>query len=288
MAWSRAAKRTAAPIAVRRRDRRANGTPAARAIRARWRHGIGQERDRSRSRRAARGGAGRASIARPRRRRAFACNRIELSALFVVLAVPLAGYSRAEGGALVSQDELSDEMPGGKGKTSARCAYPGGIRVSRVPGALNVPHNKVGDWLRNQNLSPRFGRRFRPRPASRAATVQQMLVKAGLASVRHLEGDMKACASARSARRSSAWLRLPIPNAFDPRRARRGLIARVRRAVGPWIPPFATAEADAALRVTLARRVDRRTPRSGPRRPHLAPRRRIAFCPSRHSVAAAF
>jgi len=119
-------------------------------------------------------------------------HRIGVLALLVVLAVPLAGCSRAEGGALVSQDELSAELAGGKKILLLDVRTPEEFGSGHIPGALNVPHNEAGNWLRNQNLSRDLEVVVYCETGRRSATVQQLFVNAGFTSVRHLAGDMKA------------------------------------------------------------------------------------------------
>ena len=119
-------------------------------------------------------------------------HRIAVLSLLAVFAVPLGGCSRGEGGATISQDELSDEIAGGKKILLLDVRTREEFESGHIPGALNVPHNEAGNWLRNQNLSRDLDVVVYCETGSRSATVQQVLGKAGFTSVRHLEGDMKA------------------------------------------------------------------------------------------------
>jgi len=112
--------------------------------------------------------------------------------LLVVLAVVPAGCSRAEGGARISQDELSRAISGGKKILLLDVRTPEEFQSSHIPGALNVPHTEAGNWLRNQDPSRDQEVVVYCETGRRSAIVQQMLVSAGFTSVRHLDGDMKA------------------------------------------------------------------------------------------------
>lgn len=118
--------------------------------------------------------------------------RITALSLFVVLALSLAGCSRPEGGALISQDELSDAIAGGKKILLLDVRTPEEFQSSHIPGALNVPHTEAGNWLRNQDPSRDQDVVVYCETGRRSAIVQQMLVETGFTSVRRLDGDMKA------------------------------------------------------------------------------------------------
>ena len=72
-------------------------------------------------------------------------HRIGVLSLLVVLAVSLAGCSRAEGGALISQDELSDAIAGGEKILLLDVRTPEEFQTSHIPGALNVPHTEAAE-----------------------------------------------------------------------------------------------------------------------------------------------
>lgn len=119
-------------------------------------------------------------------------HRTAVLSLLVALAVPLGGCSRAEGGSLISQEELSDAIAGGKKILLLDVRTPEEFQSSHIPGALNVPHTEAGNWLRDQDPSRDQEVVVYCESGRRSAIVQQMLVSAGFTSVRHLEGDMKA------------------------------------------------------------------------------------------------
>jgi rhodanese-related sulfurtransferase len=119
-------------------------------------------------------------------------HRIAVLWLLAVFAAPVGGCSRGKGGATISQHELSDAIAGGTTivllDVRAQQEFQGG----HIPGALNVPHDEAGNWLRNQNLSRDRDVVVYCESGRRSAIVQQLLVNAGFTSVRHLDGDMKA------------------------------------------------------------------------------------------------
>jgi rhodanese-related sulfurtransferase len=119
-------------------------------------------------------------------------HRIGALSLLVVFAVSLAGCSRAESGALISQNELSEAIAGGKKILLLDVRTPEEFQSSHIPGALNVPHTEAGNWLRDQDASRDQEVVVYCETGRRSTIVQQMLVEAGFTSVRHLDGDMKA------------------------------------------------------------------------------------------------
>lgn len=119
-------------------------------------------------------------------------HRIAVLSLLAVLAIPLGACSLGQRGATISQDELSDEIASGKKILLLDVRTPEEFQGGHIPGALNVPHNESGNWLRNQDLSRDTDIVVYCESGSRSATVQQLFVNAGFTSVRHLEGDMKA------------------------------------------------------------------------------------------------
>ena len=119
-------------------------------------------------------------------------HRIAVLALLALLAVPLAACSKGESGPMISQDELSAEIAGGKKILLLDVRSAEEFAGGHIPGAHNVPHNEAGDWLRNQDLSPDQDIVVYCESGSRSAVVQRVFVNAGFTSVRHLEGDMKA------------------------------------------------------------------------------------------------
>jgi rhodanese-related sulfurtransferase len=119
-------------------------------------------------------------------------HRIAVLSLLAVLAAPVGGCSRGNGGATISQNELSAEIAGGKKILLLDVRTPEEFQGGHIPGALSVPHDESGDWLRNQSLSPDTEIVVYCESGRRSATAQQLFVKAGFTSVRHLEGDMKA------------------------------------------------------------------------------------------------
>jgi rhodanese-related sulfurtransferase len=119
-------------------------------------------------------------------------HRIGALSLLVVLAVSLAGCSRAESGALISQNELSDAIAGGEKILLLDVRTPEEFQSSHIPGALNVPHTEAGNWLRDQDASRDQEVVVYCETGRRSTIVQQMLVEAGFTSVRRLDGDMRA------------------------------------------------------------------------------------------------
>ena len=119
-------------------------------------------------------------------------HRIAVLSLSVVLAVSLAGCSRAEGGALISQDELSDALAGDEKILLLDVRTPEEFQTSHIPGAVNVPHTEAAQWLSNQDASRDQDVVVYCETGRRSTIVQQLLVEKGFTSVRRLDGDMKA------------------------------------------------------------------------------------------------
>jgi len=119
--------------------------------------------------------------------------RIAIGSLWALLLAAVAACSPGASGPSISQDELMKALRNPKTApvildVRSHDEFEGG----HIPGALNVPHNEVGDWLRNQNLTRDKDVVVYCESGGRSATAQQVLINAGFASVRHLEGDMKA------------------------------------------------------------------------------------------------
>ena len=119
-------------------------------------------------------------------------HRIAVLSLLALLAVPLGACSPGERGSTISQRELSSEIAGGKKIVLLDVRTPEEFQGGHIPGAINVPHDGSDDWLRNQGLSPDTDIVVYCESGRRSAIAQQVFVTAGFASVRHLEGDMKA------------------------------------------------------------------------------------------------
>ena len=118
--------------------------------------------------------------------------RLAIASLLAVLLVPVAACDFRSSGPTITQDELSDEIGGGKKILLLDVRSDEEYRTGHSPGAKNVPFNEVGDWLRNQSLPPKTDIVVYCETGSRSGTVQQLLIDKGFTSVRHLEGDMKA------------------------------------------------------------------------------------------------
>jgi len=118
--------------------------------------------------------------------------RLAITFLLIVLLVPLAACNWRSSGPTITQDELSDEIGAGKKILLLDVRSDDEFRSGHIPGAKNVPHNEIGDWLRNQSLPPDTAIVVYCETGSRSGTVQQVLIDKGFTSVRHLEGDMKA------------------------------------------------------------------------------------------------
>ncbi len=119
-------------------------------------------------------------------------HRIAVLSLLALLAIPLGACSQGERGATISQDELSAEIAGGKKILLLDVRTPEEFAGGHIPGAINLPHNEAGDWLRNQGIPPDREIVVYCESGNRSAIVQQLFLNEGFASVRHLEGDMKA------------------------------------------------------------------------------------------------
>ena len=119
-------------------------------------------------------------------------HRIAVLSLLAALAIPLGACSPGERGSTISQRELSSEIAGGKKILLLDVRTPEEFQGGHIPGAINVPHDGSGDWLRNQGLSPDTDIVVYCESGRRSAIAQQVFLKAGFTSVRHLEGDMKA------------------------------------------------------------------------------------------------
>jgi phage shock protein E len=119
-------------------------------------------------------------------------HRIAVLALLALLSVPLAACSKGESGPMISQDELSAEIAGGKKILLLDVRSAEEFASGHIPGARNLPHNEVGDWLRNEDVSRDLAVVVYCESGNRSVVVQQAFVNAGFSSVRHLEGDMKA------------------------------------------------------------------------------------------------
>ena len=118
--------------------------------------------------------------------------RLALFALFAVLLAPIAACDWRNSGPTITQDELSDEIGGGKKILLLDVRSVDEFHGGHIPGAKNVPHNEFGDWLRNQSISPSTDIVVYCESGNRSGIVQQLLINKGFTSVRHLEGDMKA------------------------------------------------------------------------------------------------
>jgi rhodanese-related sulfurtransferase len=118
--------------------------------------------------------------------------RLAIALLLAVLVIPAAACDWRSSGPTITQDQLSDEIGEGKKILLLDVRSKEEFRSGHIPGAKNVPHNEIGDWLRNQNMSPSTDIVVYCESGSRSGVVQQLLIDKGFTSVRHLEGDMKA------------------------------------------------------------------------------------------------
>jgi rhodanese-related sulfurtransferase len=119
-------------------------------------------------------------------------HRIGILTLLAVLVVAPAGCSRAEGGGLISQGELSDAIAGSEKILLLDVRTPEEFQTSHIPGALNVPHTEAEGWLRTQDLPRDRDVVVYCETGRRSTIVQQMLMETGFTSVRRLDGDMRA------------------------------------------------------------------------------------------------
>jgi rhodanese-related sulfurtransferase len=118
--------------------------------------------------------------------------RLAIALLLAGLLAPVVACDIRSSGPTITQDQLSDEIGGGKKILLLDVRSDEEYRTGHIPGAKNVPFNEVGDWLRNQSLPPKTDIVVYCETGSRSGTVQQLLIDKGFTSVRHLEGDMKA------------------------------------------------------------------------------------------------
>jgi len=112
--------------------------------------------------------------------------------LVIPLLFTVAACNWGNSGRTISQDELSDEIGGGKKILLLDVRSQEEFQTGHIPGAKNVPHDEFGDWLRNQSVAPDRDVVVYCESGGRSDIVQQLLVNKGFTSVRHLEGDMKA------------------------------------------------------------------------------------------------
>ncbi len=119
-------------------------------------------------------------------------NRLAIALLLAVCTAPVAACNRGGAGPTISQDELSSEIGAGNKILLLDVRSVEEFHSGHIPGAKNVPHNEIGDWLRNQSLAPDLDIVVYCETGSRSGTAQQVLINKGFTSVRHLDGDMKA------------------------------------------------------------------------------------------------
>jgi rhodanese-related sulfurtransferase len=93
---------------------------------------------------------------------------------------------------MITQGELSDEIGAGKQILLLDVRSDAEFRSGHIPGAKNVPHDEIGDWLGNQDIAPAADIVVYCESGTRSAAVQQVLFDEGFTSVRHLDGDMRA------------------------------------------------------------------------------------------------
>jgi len=117
--------------------------------------------------------------------------RVAIAVLLAVFLAP-AACNRGSSGPTISQAELSAEIGGGTKVLLLDVRSDEEFRSGHIPGASNVPHDAIEDWLRKQNLAPDTDIVVYCESGGRSRTVQQVLISESFASVRHLEGDMKA------------------------------------------------------------------------------------------------
>jgi rhodanese-related sulfurtransferase len=117
--------------------------------------------------------------------------RIAVFSLLAALAIPFGACSPGQRDATISQNELSSAIADGNKLLLLDVRTPEEFQGGHIPGALNVPHDELGAWLGTQSLSPDTEIVVYCESGARSATAQQLFVKAGFTSVRHLEGDMK-------------------------------------------------------------------------------------------------
>jgi phage shock protein E len=118
--------------------------------------------------------------------------RLAIALLLAGFLVPVAACDMRSSGPTITQDQLSDEIGGGKKILLLDVRSDEEFRSGHIPGAKNVPHNEIGDWLRNQSLPPATDIVVYCESGKRSGIVQQVLIDKGFTSVRHLDGDMKA------------------------------------------------------------------------------------------------
>jgi len=119
-------------------------------------------------------------------------HRIAVVSLLAALAIPFGACSAEQVGKMISQQELSSAIAGGTKMLLLDVRTPEEFQGGHIPGAINVPHDGSDDWLRKEGLPPDADIVVYCESGRRSAIAQQVFVKAGFTSVRHLEGDMKA------------------------------------------------------------------------------------------------
>ena len=113
-------------------------------------------------------------------------------ALFLAVFLVPAACSRGGSGPTITQDELSNEIEAGKQILLLDVRSDAEFRSGHIPGAKNVPYEGIGDWMRNQSIAPATDIVVYCESGKRSGIAQQVLLDQGFASVRHLDGDMKA------------------------------------------------------------------------------------------------
>ena len=117
--------------------------------------------------------------------------RFAIALLLAVFLVP-AACSGGRSSPTITQDELSNEIEAGKPILLLDVRSDAEFRSGHIPGAKNVPYEGIGDWMRNQSIVPATDIVVYCESGKRSGIAQQVLIDQGFASVRHLDGDMKA------------------------------------------------------------------------------------------------
>ncbi|MEN8183561.1 MAG: rhodanese-like domain-containing protein [Myxococcota bacterium] len=111
----------------------------------------------------------------------------------LVLALLACGSeSAAQVPASIEPSELAARIASGSAPRILDVRTPGEFAAGHIPGAINVPHDELGDRLSSLDLAPTEEIVVHCERGGRAAAAESILRSAGYTRVRDLDGHMQA------------------------------------------------------------------------------------------------
>jgi rhodanese-related sulfurtransferase len=118
-------------------------------------------------------------------------------AVFVLLLVTGAAFGCGRAAATISDRELLEQLGSGNPPLVLDVRTPAEFASGHIEGALNVPHDQIGERLEELSASRDREVVVYCERGPRAAQAADVLERAGFRLVRHLDGDMGAWRSNR-------------------------------------------------------------------------------------------